>query len=335
MRIKAYAITKKGGRPEVFFYQREIKESEVLVKITHCSIARGDVQFISDDWGDARFPLVPGHEIVGIVQETGPAVVNLQIGDRVGIGYQQYACFECEFCKEGNEQFCPQQKVIAVDCYGGWAEYIIVDHRFAFKLPADLDPAKAAPLMSAGLTVFAGIKKAALKEGSTVAVMGIGGLGQLAIQFLHKMGHKVFAFSRSPEKQDLIRQLGADFINTGEPENYTGHNKSFDFILSTLNAEFDADRYLRLLKPEGKLCLVASPLSRLCLSAGLLYDFARRTIYGNYIGSRQDTVEMIDFSAKHNVGPAVDVMPLSAIDRAIEIVGKKDVSKRIVLEMQD
>src|SRR5687768_13601150 len=152
MKIKAYAIKQKNGKAEPFYYERNVGDNEVTIKILYCSIARGDVQFISDDWGDTKFPLVPGHEIVGIVEEIGSNVTTLQVGDRVGVGYQQEACFECEFCKAGNEQFCAQQKVIGVDCYGGLAEHIIVDNRFAFKFPSVPHPAKSVPLLSSGLT---------------------------------------------------------------------------------------------------------------------------------------------------------------------------------------
>src|SRR6187431_1620756 len=142
MQIRAYAISEKGGTAEPFVYERTLSGRDVLVRITHRSLARGDIQFIDNDWGDTRFPLVPGHEIVGIVEEAGPDVFELRTGDRVGVGYQQEACFECSFCKEGIEQLCPSQKVISVDRFGGWADRIVVDSRFAFRLPQQLDSAK-------------------------------------------------------------------------------------------------------------------------------------------------------------------------------------------------
>lgn len=139
MKIKAHAIKKSGGKAEPFYYEKAIGKNDVLVTITYCSITRGDIQIIDNDWGDTKFPVVPGHEIIGVVEDTGPGVTSLKSGDRVGIGYQLGACFDCEFCKEGNEQFCPNQKVVAVDYYGGLAEHIVVDERFAFKLPEGLN----------------------------------------------------------------------------------------------------------------------------------------------------------------------------------------------------
>jgi D-arabinose 1-dehydrogenase-like Zn-dependent alcohol dehydrogenase len=334
MKINAYAIKKKGGKAEPFSYERELDKNDVLVRITHCSITRGDIQIIGDDWGDTKFPVVPGHEIIGIIERTGSEVIGLKDGDRVGIGYQQKACFECNFCKDGNEQFCANQKVIAVDCYGGLAEHIVVDGRFVFKLPAELDSAKSTPLMSSGLTVYSGIVRAKLPNNSIVGVMGIGGLGYLALQFLKKMGHKVSAFSHSPNKKDIIDKLGAEYIDSSNLNELTRHHRKFDFIISTLNVDFDPDTYLKMLKPQGKLCLVAQPLNKLAMTAGLLYDYAQRTIYGNYVGSCKDMTDMLTFSEKHNIENIVEVMPFSKMNEAIEVVRKGKSPMRLVLENQ-
>jgi D-arabinose 1-dehydrogenase-like Zn-dependent alcohol dehydrogenase len=332
MKIKAYAIKRKGGKAAPFSYERQLRTNEALVRVTHCGIARGDIQFINNDWGDTKFPLVPGHEIIGTVEEIGADVTGLIRGDRVGIGYQQEACFACKFCKAGNEQFCPQQKVIAVDCYGGLAEYLIVDAQFAFKLPPKLDSAKSVPLLSSGLTVYAGIVRATLQNNSRVAVSGVGGLGHLAIQFLHQMGHQVSAFSHTPEKKAMIEQVGAEYVDSSDLASLRWHDRKFDFILSTLNAGFDLDTHLKMLKPQGKFCMVAAPLQKLSLSAGLLYDYAQRTIYGNYVGSRKDMSDMLAFSAAHTIGSLVAVMPFSEMNEAIDVVRAGKFPTRVVLE---
>jgi len=329
--IRAYAIRVKGGTAEPFSYQRSLGSRDVLVRITHCSLARGDVQYIDNDWGDTRFPLVPGHEIVGMVEEAGPGVSDLRAGDRVGVGYQLEACFECSFCRQGTEQLCPRQKVISVDRYGGWAEHIVVDSRFAFRLPPRLDSAKAAPLLSSGLTVFTGIRRARLPAGTRVAVVGVGRLGHLAIQFLHRMGHTVTAFSHSPSKRELIEKLGGTYGDSTDAEFMTRHEGSFDFILSTLNVPFDLDAHVRMLTPQGMLCLVAAPLRALSLSGGLLNN-SQRSIYGNYIGSRADTARMLEFAAEHHIEAIVDVMPLDLVNEAIERVRRGDVRVGLVLE---
>jgi D-arabinose 1-dehydrogenase-like Zn-dependent alcohol dehydrogenase len=331
MKINAYAIHQPGGRAEPFSYERSLGGGDVLVKITHRSLARGDIQYIDDAWGDTRFPLVPSHEIIGIVEEAGSEVADLRPGDRVGIGYQQAACFECAFCRQGIEQLCASQRVIAVDCYGGLAERIVVDGRFAFRLSPQLDAATSTPLLSSGLTVYAGILRAGLPAGSRTAVLGAGGLGHLAIQFLHRMGHSVTAFSHSPRKRGLIERLGGTFADSSDPERPSEHLAAFDFMLSTLNVAFELDAFVKMLTPQGQLCLVASPLEQLPLSCGLLNN-SRRSIYGNYIGSRSETVEMLDFAATHGIGAVVDVMPLARVNEAIERVRRREVEMSLVLE---
>jgi D-arabinose 1-dehydrogenase-like Zn-dependent alcohol dehydrogenase len=298
MRIRAHAIREKGGLTEPFSYERDLGRRDVLVRITHCSVARGDIQYIDDDWGDARFPLVPGHEIVG------------------------------------TEQLCPGQKVIAVDRFGGFADHILVDGRFAFRLPEPLDSPTAAPLLSSGLTVFAGILRARLAEPSQVAVLGAGGLGHLAIQFLHRMGHRVSALSHSPGKRELIERLGGTHVDTADPEHPTRYRAAFDLILSTLNVPFDLDACVTMLKPRGQLCLVASPVNALPLHGGLLSN-SQRSIYGNYIGSRADTARMLQFAAEHGVAAIVEVMPFSRINEAIERVRRRDVAMGLVLENRE
>ena len=331
MEIAAYAINEPGGTAEPFVYETSLGSADVLVRITHRSLARGDIQFIDNAWGDTRFPLVPSHEIIGIVEEAGSEVANLQPGDRVGIGYQQKACFECAFCTQGREQLCARQKVIAVDCYGGLANRIVVDGRFAFRLSPQLDAAASTPLFSSGLTVYAGIVRAQLPAGSRAAVLGAGGLGHLALQFLHKMGHNVTAFSHSPHKRGLIERLGGAFADSSDTEHTIEYNGAFDFILSTLNVAFDLDSFVRMLTPEGQLCLVASPVGPLSLSGGQLNN-SRRSIYGNYIGSRSDSVEMLDFATTHGIGAVVDVMPFARVNDAIERIRKNDVAMSLVLE---
>lgn len=328
MIIEAYAIARKDGPVEPFSYEREVGAHDVLVRITHCSVSRGDVQYIGDDWGDARFPLVPGHEIVGVVQQAGAAVASLRVGDRVGVGYQHGACFACAACRDGLEQLCPRQEVVSVDRYGGFAEHVVVDGRFVFALPEALDAASSAPLMSAGLTVFTAIRRAQLPPGSAAAVLGIGGLGHLAVQFLREMGHRVSALSHSPAKRALVERLGAAYADASDLAPLAG---AFDLVVSTVNARFDLDAVVRTLTPTGRLALVAGPLEPLTLHAGLLSN-SLRTVYGNYIGSRADTVDMLAFAAAHGVAAVVEVMPFERIAEAIERVRGRDVPVALVLE---
>lgn len=332
MNINAFAVHEAGARPTPFSYRAEVGPHDVLVKLTHRTITRGDVQLMDDDWGDSRFPLVPSHEMVGIVEATGSSASELKPGDRVGIGYQLGACFDCAECARGTEQFCSRQTVVGVSRYGGLADHIVVDARFAFRLPPELADAPSAPLMSSGLTVFAAIAHAQLPRDARVAVLGIGGLGRLALRFLRAMGHRVSAFSRSPEKRPAIEQLGAEYVDAADAGSLAALRGTFDFILSTLNVPFDLDAHLRLLRPEGQLGLVATPLQPMSLSAGVLYDYARRRIFGNYVGSRGDATAMLAFAATHGIAPEVTVMPLSQMNQAIDRVRSRDASTALVLE---
>ena len=332
MEIKAYAIQQRGEAATPFVYHKTLGPHDVLVRITHRSITRGDTQFIDNDWGDTQFPLVPSHEMVGSVEQTGRAVTDLTPGDRVGIGFQLGACFECSSCRQGVEQFCPKQTMVGVNAYGGLGDHIVVDSRFAFPLPSGLDSAPATPLMSSGLTVYSAITHAQLPPGARVAVLGIGGLGRLALLFLRAMAHRVSAFSRSPEKGDMIRRLGADYIDGSDATALGAHRGTLDLILSTLNVPFDLDPYLRMLTPQGRFCFVATPLQPLSLRAGALYDCARRSIYGSYVGSRSDAVRMLAFAAEHDVLPGVEVMPFSQPNEAIERVRRREVTTALVLE---
>ena len=331
MNINAYAISETGGKAEPFVYERSVDRRDVVVRITHRSLARGDIEYIDNAWGDTRFPLVPGHEIVGIVEEAGPDVDGLRTGDRVGIGYQLEACFACPFCTQGIEQLCARQKVVAVDRYGGLAEHIVVDSRFAFRLPAQLNSATATPLLSSGLTVYSGILRAPLPAGSRVAVVGAGGLGHLAIQFLDKKGLSVTAFSHSPRKRELIERLGAVFADSSDPRRLAHYEGAFDFILSTLNVTFDIDAFVRMLTPQGQLCLVAAPVEPLSLRGGQLNN-SRRSIFGNYIGSRSETAQMLEFAATHGIAAVVEVMPLARANEAIDRIRTRDVEMAVVLE---
>jgi D-arabinose 1-dehydrogenase-like Zn-dependent alcohol dehydrogenase len=332
MEIRAYAIEGRGKAATPFTYQRTIGRHDVLVRITHRSITRGDIQFIDDDWGDTRFPFVPSHEMIGVVEQTGPDVAELKVGERVGIGFQLGACFECSFCLQGTEQFCPTQTVVGVNAFGGLAEHIVVDARFAFRLPSQLESAVSTPLMSSGLTVFAAIAYARLPADARVAVVGIGGLGHLALQFLRAMGHSASAFSHSPDKRGAIERLGVEYVDGADAAAFAKHRGTFDFMLSTVNAPFELDAYLRMLRPEGQLCLVATPLKPLSLTGGLLYDYARRRIYGNYVGSRSDVGRMLAFAASHAITPPVTVLPFSKVNDVIERVRRREFPTSVVLE---
>jgi D-arabinose 1-dehydrogenase-like Zn-dependent alcohol dehydrogenase len=278
--------------------------------------------------------------MAGIVEQSGAHVADvtdLRAGDRVGIGYQLGACFECEFCLQGTEQFCAKQTVVGVNAFGGLAEHIVVDARFAFRLPSQLDSAASCPLMSSGLTPFTAISYARLPANARVAVIGIGGLGYLALQFMRAMGYRASAFSRSPEKRDAIERLGVEYVDSADATRlaaFAAQRGTFDFILSTVNAPFDLDAHLRMLRPEGQLGLVATPLQPLSLTGGLLYDYARRRIFGNYVGSRADTIRMLEFAERHAITPEVTILPFSNVNDAIDRMRRREFANPVVLQTE-
>lgn len=333
MKIKGLAVLKAGEKLQEFEYEKEITDNNVLVKIKYSTMTLGDTRFIENFWGDTKYPLIPSLEIIGEVQEVGKNINELTKGDIVGIGYQVSACFECEYCLAGKEQFCQKQKLICVSEFGGLSDSIIVDHRFAFKLPENLLDAFSAPLMCSGLTPFVGIKKAGVKEGMKVGVIGVGGLGHLAIQFLNKMGCIVTAFSHTTSKTHLLKELGAsDVVDSTNEEELLKLERQYDFLISTSSASLDWNLYVKALKPEGTLCFVGLPPKEVSLKAELLADYAQRSIVGNYIGSRKDMKEMLEFASKHNIKAVGELFNISEANQVVEKVKNNSINFSAILE---
>ena len=317
--ISAWAAKEKGGLLKKFTYQSEIRPLETLVKVKYCSLTRGDIRFIDNFWGDIVYPVVPGLEIIGVVEETGSEVKNLKIGEYVGIGYQIGSCFKCEYCLSGKEQFCASQKVIPINGYGGLAEQIIVDYRFCFPLPKNLQTPEAAPLMCSGLTPFSAIRKAGVKRGMKTGVVGIGSLGHLTIQVLNKIGCDVTAFSHSKNKEVILNKLGVNKSSSStDDKELSRFVRKFDFIISTSSASLNWDQYLKALKPNGTLCFVGLPPENISFKAELLADYAQKIILGSYIGSRKDMKDLLKFAAENEIKAVENIFPIKGINEAIE-----------------
>lgn len=332
MRINGLAVLKQGGKLQEFSYDNELSENDILVSVKHTTCSLGDTRFIDNFWEDTHYPLIPGAEIIGVIEEVGKNAKDLKKGDIVGIGYQVGACFECEYCLSGKEQFCQKQKLICISEFGGFADSIIVDYRFVFKLPDNLTDAFSTPLLSSGLTTFVGIKKGRVKRGMKAGVIGVGNLGHLALQFLNKMGCDVTAFSHSSDKNNLLKDLGAskivDSINKAELEEL---ERQFDFLISTSSASLNWSLYIKALKPEGKLCFVGFPLKEVSFKAELLADYAQRSVIGNYIGSRKDTIEMLGFASKHNIKAVGQEFKMSQANEVVEKVKQNLVTFSAIL----
>jgi uncharacterized zinc-type alcohol dehydrogenase-like protein len=331
MGFRAYAARRARGRLAPFVYTPErLGPHDVELRVSHCGICHSDVHLVDGDWGVGRFPLVPGHEIVGTVAALGAEVTQLEKGERVGVGWQRGACLECEACVRGEENLCPNEAATCVDHPGGFAERIRVDARFAFPIPEALASEQAAPLLCGGVTVFAPLRRHARAD-SRVGVVGIGGLGHLALQFARAMGCEVTAFSASPDKEAECHAFGAHrFVPTREPRALRRAAGTLDFVLSTVFRPLDVAPLLDTLRPNGVLCFVGVPDAPLRLDLGSM--LARQLgVTTSVIGGRAEVREMLAFAARHGIAPKVQVRPLAEANAALAEVRKGRARYRVVL----
>jgi alcohol/geraniol dehydrogenase (NADP+) len=318
----------------------ELKDDEVRVAVTHCGVCHTDIHAVDGDFGVFDFPMMPGHEIVGQVTELGAAVSGLKVGDRVGIGWQGRCCGKCEWCRAGDEHLCLQ----IADCgtwtpYGGFASSVVVDGRFAYPLPADMAPEMAAVLMCAGIAVYPPLRRYAGGASPQVGVVGVGGLGHLAIQFAHALGCEVTALSSSPGKEEEARAFGADhFLLSTDQAAMKQAEYAFDLLLCTAHAGNDWASLLMALKKKGRLVLVAfSPLDLEVAvggsASGPAVDLVAHqlSVTGSFLGSRADMREMLTFAQEHRIIPRIELMPMSQVNEAILRVRQNQARYRVVL----
>jgi len=304
---------------------------DMRVAITHCGICHSDIHLIDDDWGMSVYPLVPGHEIVGTVTARGHEVPDSLEGKRVGIGWQRSACLRCPSCLEGDEPSCPGQQPTCVGHPGGFAREIVADSRFAFEIPEGLPSEGAAPLLCGGATVYTPLRRYGVAPPDRVGVIGIGGLGHLALQFASAFGCEVTAFSSSADKEAEARSLGAHhFVPSGNADRMKGLAGSFDFIINTVFADLDWALYVSLLKPGGRLCFVGAPPGPVSIHAFPLI-VGRKSICGSVIGSRHLIREMLEFAARHGITARTEALPLDAANEAIAKVRANRARYRMVL----
>jgi alcohol/geraniol dehydrogenase (NADP+) len=303
---------------------------DVEIAISHCGICHSDLHLVDNDWLTSSYPLVPGHEIVGVVSEAGPQC-DLAVGQRVGVGWQRSACHECDLCRAGHENLCAKQQATCVGHMGGFADRIRIDERFAFALPAELDAAAAAPLLCGGVTVFAPLRRWGVRSGARVGVIGIGGLGHLALRFLRAMGCQATAFTSSADKRAEAARLGAtDAVSSTNPKEIRAQANRFDFLLCTAPARLDWITYVQTLKPNGVLCLVGAPPGLLQVQASQLLS-SQRVICGSDIGSPGAIREMLAFAAAHGIGAEVETAPMADVNQAMARVRENRVRYRMVL----
>jgi alcohol dehydrogenase (NADP+) len=321
--------------------RRDLGERDVLIEIAFCGICHSDIHQARDEWGGWIFPMVPGHEIAGVVAAVGAAVERFAVGDRVGVGCMVDSCGECEYCLAGEEQFCTKGNVQTYNArdydgnvtYGGYSREIVVKDHFVVKIPDDLELADAAPLLCAGITTYVPLKHWRVGEGTKVAVIGMGGLGHVGVQIAAAMGAEVTVLSQSlSKKEDGLRFGAKHYYATSERETFRQLKGSFDLILNTVSANLDLNAYLRLLRVDGTMVTVGAPSK-----PDQVYAFSliggRRSLAGSAIGGLPDTQEMLDFCAEHGVKPAIELIGADAVDGAYDRVVQSDVRYRFVIDV--
>ena len=299
--------------------RREVLPHDVEIEITYCGICHSDLHAAKNDWGGTSYPMVPGHEIVGRVTKIGDAVTKFKIGDAAGIGCIVDSCRECQYCKEGLEQFCVPGNTIVFDSpdkflggqtFGGYAESIVADENYVLKMPEELDPAAASPLLCGGITVYSPLKHWKVGAGKKVGIIGIGGLGHLAIKIAKAMGAHVTVFTTSKSKVEDAKTLGADeAVLSTDKEQMNNLSSDFDVILDTVSAAHDVNEYLNLLGVDGSLVLVGLPTEALPVAAFNVVK-GRKSFSGSNIGGIEETQEMLDFCAEHNITADIEMIKM-------------------------
>jgi uncharacterized zinc-type alcohol dehydrogenase-like protein len=324
------------------FERRDTGPKDILIEILFCGVCHSDIHQARNEWGNALYPMVPGHEIIGTVIGLGNEVTGFKMGDRVGVGCLVDSCRTCTDCTDHLEQFCnaatftynAPDKTSGGSTYGGYSSQIVVKQHFVLHISDKLDPAAAAPLLCAGITTYSPLKHWQVSEGDKVGIVGLGGLGHMGVKFARAMGAHVVLFTTSPEKIDDARRLGAhEVVISSNLEAMQQHQASFDFILNTVAAAHNLDSYTELLKRDGTLCLVGVPDHPHPAPAVGNLIFKRRQIAGSLIGGLQETQEMLDFCAEHNIVSDIEIIPIQQINQAYERMLKSDVKYRFVIDL--
>lgn len=340
---KAYAAQKAGDTLAPFnFERREPGACDVAIEILYCGICHTDIHLVNNDWGFSMYPMVPGHEIVGRVTAVGNHVKKFKAGDIAGVGCLVDSCRECDSCNEGLEQYCENGFVLTYSSFekdgkiitqGGYSSNIVVDERFVLKISDKLLPEKAAPLLCAGITTYSPLKYWKVGKGHKVAVVGLGGLGHMAIKFAVSFGADVTVLSTSPNKKEDALNLGAhNFVISADAEQLKTVNGKFDFIVDTLSAPHDYNAYIALLKTSGVLICVGLPVEPMHVPAFNIV-FTRKCIAGSLIGGLSETQEMLDYCAENNITADVEVIPVQQINEAFKRILKADIKYRFVIDM--
>ena len=331
----------KGSFQTTSIERRELQPDDVLIEIKFAGICHSDIHTARGEWGQIQYPLVPGHEIAGVVAQVGSAVTKYAVGDRVGVGCMVDSCGECDSCKHGEEQYCSKGNTgtyASIDRYGqytqgGYSTHIVVTENFVVRIPDNIPLDKAAPLLCAGITTYSPLRHWEVTPGQKVAVVGMGGLGHMAVKLAHAMGAHVTVLSQSLKKKEDGLRLGADdYYATSDPETFKTLKNSFDFIINTVSAKISVDAYLSLLAVDGTMVNVGAPPDPMSVNVFSLIG-QRKSFAGSMIGGIRETQEMLDFCAEHDVTPEIEVIAASQIDEAWDRVLASDVRYRFVIDI--
>jgi len=323
------------------FERRAVRAKDVAIDIRYCGICHSDIHLARDEWGMSLYPMVPGHEITGVVREVGPGVTKFKVGDPVGVGCLVNSCRTCSACQEGLEQYCEKGMVLTYSArdtdgsitQGGYSDHIVVDEDFVLHVPGTLPLDGAAPLLCAGITLYSPLRHWAAGPGKRVAVVGMGGLGHMGVKLAKALGAEVTVLSQTNRKRDDALKLGADhFFATAEPETFQKLRGAFDLIVNTVSAPLDWNAYVGLLRRDGSFVVVGAPPQPIPVSVMPLI-FGRRSIAGSAIGGIAETQEMLDLCGRHGLVAEIETIPIQKVNEAYERVLQSDVRYRFVIDM--
>lgn len=333
MKVNAFAAEEPKGKLKPYTYELGAPgPEEVDIKVSYCGICHSDLSMINNDWGMTQYPIVPGHEVVGEIVAAGNAVKNVKVGDRVGLGWFSASCMSCEQCMDGEHHLCSSSEATIVGRHGGFADHVRGHWSWAIPLPEKIDMAKAGPLLCGGITVFNPIILADVRPTDVVGVIGIGGLGHMAIKFLKHWGCEVIAFSSNPDKKEQILEMGAtQVINSRSPEELESIAGRLNFILNTTNVSLDWNSYLTTLSPKGRLHTVGAVLEPMAIPAFSLIG-GEKSVAGSPLGSPALTKTMLDFCVRHDIYPTVEEFPMAKVNEALEHLEDGKARYRIVLK---
>jgi len=330
--IKAYAASEAGGKLEPFEYEPgPLGVGEVEIEVEYCGICHSDLSMLDNEWGLSKYPFVPGHEVVGTLVAVGDQVHGLQPGMRVGLGWQSGYCMTCPSCMGGDHNLCTDYEGTIIGRHGGFADKVRAQAASVIPLPAEVDPASAGPLFCGGITVFNPLVQFSIPPTASTAVIGIGGLGHLALQFLKAWGCDVTAFTSSKEKEEEALTLGAhQTIDSRDPAAIKASAGQFDLILSTVNVKLDWQGYVNALRPKGRLHFVGAALDPLEFMVFPLIA-GQRSISGSPVGSPATIARMLAFAARHQIAALTEIFPFEQVNEALERLRRGQARYRIVL----